>query len=1123
MRYLLSICLFVFGNLCISAQSPIASGFWVKVKISREGVYRVNYQDLKNAGFNVSTLDPRKIQLRGHQGAMLPESNLNRQTGLPEIPIWIEGESDGIFNPSDFILFYGGITTKWILTNGNSWTHVGHDYENTSWLYLGVSNVNGMRVKTLPEASQPVVQVVTKTDYVFSHDSDMVNPVAMGRTWLGEKMGNETLKRSFLYTLPALSDDSAFVNIGYASAMFDGNGTFITTINGFKKTYSCNPINTDAQEFDLGNGRNSYPTNGGSLNIGLELVRPNSKCAAWLNYIEINCARKIRVDDQPIIIRNKVLYNHKPSRIDMEGNFNLRVWGISNEKNPTEYLVRSEPTVKEYFQTDSATKDFSFVAFNADKCYPVVFDGKIANADIIAGNPIQFLIISHPDFIEAAEKLATFRKLNDGYSTKVVTPQSIFNAYNCGMQDIVAIRDYIRDEYNKSKSKGTELGYVLLIGASSYDFKNRIVANTNKIPIYEDYSYYKTSTFCLDDFYGYLDSNMGRPAIDPNKLGLSIGRIPARTKVDANAMVEKLIRYYSPKSLGPWRSELTFVCDDVDNNWEKLFVAESEQYASAIAAVHPDLQVNKIYADAYKQVSNGNTEQYPEVTSAITKSINSGSLFLNYQGHGGEKGWAQEEILTVPTINGWKNTWNMPVLFTATCEFGRYDNPALVSGGELALLNPDGGAVALMTTTRLVYVSGNSQINSDFWTNYGFPKPNEPVPTIGDLFKRMKNRPTITSEDNKFALLGDPSMRLAFPVHSVVIDSINGKTEGSFVDTLKAFSIVRMKGHIHERLGSKFSTFNGQLWVKVLDKPTTKYTLDNDKVNAKLAFKDQTSTIYKGIVSVSNGDFSIVFSIPKDIAYNVGLGKILLYAHNGATDASGAKNLLIGSSELNYAPDFTGPLVKLFMNDTTFKFGAEVLSNAVFLAQIKDLSGINATGAGIGRDMVVVLDKGSAQEKSYILNEFFSYDLNSYTSGKVSFPMQGLAVGKHQLTFKIWDIHNNSAEGTLEFVVADENELNVTYQNVFPNPFTSEVTLLFEHNKAGHNLQADLEIYNNSGMVQYKHKFELNQATSRESRVQWDGRSSGGAPFPNGFYMYQIFLKADDGSQTIVRGKMIKI
>lgn len=216
----------------------------------------------------------------------------------------------------------------------------------------------------------------------------------------------------------------------------------------------------------------------------------------------------------------------------------------------------------------------------------------------------------------------------------------------------------------------------------------------------------------------------------------------------------------------------------------------------------------------------------------------------------------------------------------------------------------EGGAIALMSTTRLVYVSGNTQINSDFWTKYGFPKPNEPIPTLGEVFQKMKNRPPpYNSEDNKFALLGDASMPIAFPKHIIAVDSVNGKSISAYRDTVKAFSIITLKGHVNERLVGKFNKFNGTMWVKVFDKPSQKFTLNNDKSTLPVPFLEQSGVLFNGQVSVKNGEFQLVFRYPRTYPIIMGLGWPNFMPTMAKRMPQGLGNLSSGAAKWNQPGD----------------------------------------------------------------------------------------------------------------------------------------------------------------------------------------------------------------------------
>jgi hypothetical protein len=1116
----------LFCTTVLSQGMKFSDGEWVRVRISNDGVYKITATELKNAGLNPEGKDAEKLAAYTHQGAMLPEMSRSAFHGTREIPIYVEGEKDGTFSGEDYLTFFAAAPHSWKYEAGQ-WRHSLHFYDNFTYLYIGFGKTAGKRINSLNYQGTANV-IIDKSEWMQYYEKELENPIHMGRTWLGEKLGNETLNRAVEFGIPAMADDSVDVRISIAGGMQDGSGTINYAINNVSGTLNYSSINTEYVAFDLQERffRLAAPTK--KMQAQFTLTRPNTKSSGWINFIEATGKMPINTSAGQVLIRNRELTDNVTAEIRVTSDIiskPIAVWNVSNPFMPVAQEIIQQGTYKKTLSPSGQSKKM-FVAFEPGNLYKPEILGLISGPDLLQNSSPDLLIIAHRDFLTAANRLAAIRSKNQGYTVQVVDVQDIYNQFSTSQQDLVAIRDFVRSVYLKSVTSGKLLKHVLLMGAASYDMKDRVKGNTNFIPTYQYDAHNKGVTFCLDDFYGYLDSMAGDPGRGKNQLWVSVGRIPCRTSQEAEGMVSKLERYDSPKSLGDWRTNITYVTDDVDISWETVFTSESERYAKYIDTNHTYLSVNKLFADAFTQVSTGNTEKYPDVNQAIDRTINDGCLFMNYQGHGGPAGWAQEAILDVPMIKAWNNKWKMPVMFTATCEFSLYDDPGEQSAGELALLNPNGGPIALMSTTRLVFVSGNMAINNDFWTNYGFPKANEPIPTLGDVFKRLKNRQDITSEDNKFALLGDPSMPLAFPKHKVILDSINQKSAQGFNDTFKAFGVVEIKGHIEERLKGKFNSFNGQLWVKVLDKPTQRKTLVNDQLGAAIPYEDQSSYIFKGTVTVQNGDFTIVFATPKDIAYQVDFGKILLYAHNGETDAAGGYRIKIGGSEQDVIPGTTGPQVQVFMNDTTFIAGGEVQPSTELLVKVKDEDGLNATGAGIGRDMLAILDKGTVTEKTYLLNEYFSYDLNSYKSGRIRMPIKDLSPGRHTLTVKAWDIFNNSGEGSTSFTVSN-GKIEVFEHAAFPNPFSNEVGIWFRHNMPGRNLTADVEVTDLQGRALHRFQKEIENANSREVRLYWTGN---GAPMPelqtailpSGVYFYRVKLSHGEVS-TSFSGKMVKI
>ena len=1139
------IALLFYMSICgLKSQSFLATGKWVQLQIDNSGIHKITKSELSKMGLDVQNTDPRNLQLFGIQGAELSQMNYTAPSPQsPEIPIYIEGEADGKWDDGDYLLFYGQSTSDWIFSAGEYSNYTNFYAANTS-LILGNASKKGLRIQDQPGFVGAITKTYAGNEFYLKHDTDLINPAGMGRTWFGEKFGNETLQRSFSKTIPSYVD-SVWVKFTYAATMMDDTGSLVVNANGKYYRYNLRAIIGSYENYSYVEKFFKIPVVGGAVNLQFKLNRPNTKSYGYLDFFEITSSSPGQEPSANITITPsaETFIRHAQMASDVNNVAyeltttitNFRIWNVSKPLKPASMILQPVSGNKFSMLLAGKIDHNTFVCFDPSGSgfLKPKFLKSLSNQNIAFQGPYEFVIITHPNFSKAANALKLFREsAPTNFKTIVVTPQEIYNEFSGGMQDLMAIRNYLRWQYKYSESQGVKLRFVTIFGAASYDMQDRLVDNTNFVPVYQSYN--NNANFSLDDFLGYLDSAEGDPEIIKSKLTVPVGRIPCYTLDEAMGVVEKLKRYSNPLALGPWRSNIAFGCDDADESWETEFVQESEKNAQYINQFYPYLNVNKLYSDAFKQATTGNNESYPEMSAAINRNMKDGVLFFNYQGHGGIKGWAQEAILDIPMINSWNNTYKMPIMFTATCEFSQYDDPKVKSAGVLALLNPKGGPIALMSTTRLVYVSGNTQINSDFWTKYGFPKPNEPIPTLGEVFQKMKNRPPpYNSEDNKFALLGDASMPIAFPKHIIDVDSVNGKSTSAFRDTVKAFSIITLKGHVNERLVGKFAKFNGNMWVKVFDKPSQKFTLNNDKSASPVPFLEQSGVLFNGQVSIRNGEFQLVFSVPKDISYNYGIGVAKFYAHNGETDAAGSWQFIIGGSEVGINPGSDGPIVRSFMQDTTFISGGKVARDVDFVARIFDKDGINATGAGIGRDLLLVVDEGTEDQRSYVLNEYFSYDVNSYTTGTVRIPLNGLVPGKHILTCKAWDIYNNGGKGSVECLVIPPRTFEITESSAFPVPFDGRessgsggapaFTVTLRHTLPGENITSKWFVYDAAGREVQTGGIWLESAKNKVEAMVWDGRSHNGGQLMGGVYFYQIVLTTEDGLKQSVGGKFIKL
>ena len=540
--------------------------------------------------------------------------------------------------------------------------------------------------------------------------------------------------------------------------------------------------------------------------------------------------------------------------------------------------------------------------------------------------------------------------------------------------------------YDRASSENEIPRYLLLFGDGSYDNKSNDINNTNFILTYQsENSINPAYSFVTDDFFGLLDDNEGGAT---GLLDVGIGRFPVKSVEEAQSMIDKVLNYTNVNTMGDWRNSLCFIADDEDNN---IHMKNANALTTLIDTTYPEYIIEKIFLDAYPQISTPNGERYPEVNTAINNKINKGTLIINYIGHGNELKLAHENILGINDIASWENMDKLPLFITATCEFSRFDDIGRNSSGEITqptsagehiLLNQNGGGIALLSTTRLVYSDLNFILNQNFY-KYVFQRDKNY--RLGDVLRLTKIISGASHNKRNFTLLGDPALQLAYPKNIIITDSINGKNISVNIDTLKALSQVKISGYIEASNGIRLNDFNGTISPVVFDKVTTLSTLSNDGT-PKMNFDVQNNILYKGKASVTNGNFSFTFIIPKDISYNLGFGKISYYAHNNNYDAHGyCKNILIGGSADSLITDNRGPSINLYMNNKNFVFGGITDENPILLAFVKDGYGINTVGSGIGHDITAILDNNPSN--LIVLNDYYESDINSYRSGKIEYQL----------------------------------------------------------------------------------------------------------------------------------------
>lgn len=1086
-------------------QSVLASGNWYKFSVSETGIYRITYNDLVEAGLNPATINPQHIRLYGNGGGMLPEPNSEyRHDDLIENAIVVVGEEDGVFGQQDYILFFGQSPHEWRYSASSSaFEHVHNIYDDYNYYFLTADRGTGKRIGTQPVSGLTATDVVdTFNDYKI-HEQNTSNLIKSGRQWYGEVF-DAILTRTISFNFPNRVPGSE-INVQASVAGRSLQGTsFLFNINGLTAQTPVAPITNQAYAAhareSLMNLNRVLEGSQESIDVKITYNKSASPSTGWLNYIRVHALRQLIMDSGQLPFRS--LNSVGPNRVSefRVGNTTsaIEIWDVTDPSNIMKQQSAQQGAEMIFKLTTDILREF--IAFDPASSFQVEFVEKVQNQNLHGASVPDMLIVTHPLFLDEANRLADFHVNYSGLDVLVVPTPQIYNEFSSGKQDAAAIRDFARMLYERN-GNGKDFRYLLLFGDASYDFKDRVSNNTNFIPVWmSQQSLDPIQSYVTDDFFGFLDPNEGGNGV--NLVDIGIGRLPVGTIEDAAAMVDKIIHYASnsQSTMSDWRNYICFVADDEDNN---LHIRQAETMANDIDSLFNSFNLSKIYLDAYQQVSVPGGERYPQVNADINRRVQQGALIVNYTGHGGVLGWAHERVLELPDVRNWTNFDRLPVFITATCEFAYFDDPSHTSAGELVLLNPDGGGIALFTTSRPTYASPNFAINKRLF-EFVFSREDGEFLRLGDIIRLAKQNSGNDINGRKFLLLGDPALKMAIPEYNVITTHLNEQEISLASDTLKALSKATISGVVLDLSGNIMEDFNGVITPTVFDKVQKINTLGNDGVQPH-AFTTQQNIVYKGNASVVNGHFNFSFIVPKDIAYAYDTGKISYYATDGFRDAHGYdRSIVIGGFDENAELDNIGPEIELYINDKKFKSGGITGENPVLLAFIEDNSGINTSGSGIGHDIIAVLNDET--EKSYVLNDFYQSDLDTYQSGMVSYPFYNLPDGRHHIRLKVWDIYNNPAEGSIEFIVASSGKLALEEVLNYPNPFRDRTYFVVEHNQAGKNTEFEIFIYSLDGRLRKVLKQEIRPDGFRSEPLEWDGRGDDGQLLEGGAYVYRVVM-----------------
>jgi hypothetical protein len=1094
-----------------ASQSVLSEGRWVKIHVSKDGIYKLTYADLRKMGFS----DPAKVSVHGYGGWIMDE-DFSKNTYIDDVP------AVAVWRGSDYILFYGKGPVKWSYDSVNSrFVHENNPYSLHGYYFVtDATETNDM--KTVSSVDGASLQISTFDDYQV-YELDEVSIKDSGRDLFGESFeGRSSISKEF--QVPGITDDEGLVTI---RLMCGGTGYVTSDIDGFllgNNEYITGSF--DAYTKGVSFLRATKWTGSKSEQPKVTLTYSPTGQKTYLDYIRLQMKRQLQSYGEACTFFRSLSARGNVSRFNIRNaTADMMVFEVTDGFNP----VRMETTLTGSELSFTVSADASlreFVLVDPSKSFltPVQV-GVVQSQNLHALPQTEMVILAPSAFVSEAERLAAHHRSVTQLSVEVVTPEQVYNEFSSGTPDATAIRRFMKMFYDRRSSDADAPRFLLLFGDGSYD--NRKLTSTwkgvsmdNFILTYQTTNSQDAGSCVIEDYFGLL-SDAHHENMYNLDLHLGIGRFPVRTVAQAKAAVDKVINYALNQDAGSWKNLLCFVADDGSNSdgFMTDHMNQANKLSDTIEANYPAYLMNKQFFDAYKKSSVAGKMGYPDVEANIIKQLKEGALIINYTGHGNSTSWSDEQVVTNSQIQSYTYK-HLPLWVTATCDFTPFD-AYQTSAGENVFLNEKSGGIALYTTTRVAYSGSNFSLNMLLLKKIFERKSNGERLTLGEAIRATKQEYRFLDRV-RFMLIGDPALTLTFPEYELKITEINGEPVGNNPIEFKALERITVKGEVYDETGSKATGFNGSFSANIMDSQETVTTLDNNSTGKTFEYQDYRSSLQKVNEEITNGEFSFSFVVPSFISYSGLAGKISMYALDETThtEANGAfKNFTVGGTAPNPEFDTDGPEIRaVYLNDSTFRDGDKVNDTPFFIAELWDKSGVYIGGSSLGHDMILTIDN----------NPNYSYNLNAYyqtlsggSEGVVRFPVPTLSEGLHTATFKVFDVLANSSTYTFTFEVVSGLKPAIADLRAAPSPARESVTFMLTHNRPESDMEVTIRVYNLTGQLEWENTEKGSSEVFKTYNVTWDLTNGSGSRLRPGIYIYRAGIRTGNSSEATKAKKLV--
>jgi len=1128
------------GPLRVEPDRP-----WVRLGVLRPGLYVLSAADLAAAGVSTAGIDPSSFRLFRATPGDLPES-VAVDTGpdsLRECAIVVTGEGDGVFDPGDRLYFYGtgqtGFGYDLALGGSVNYQEAQRSDEESLWLTWGAfpSASPPRRMATRDAAPVTPAPTVTSVTHRVHYEENRIrdfNSMAANTRWERwfYRLFTQGSGIAFPLTLPGAQAGGTGsihlrmwgrgISVGATVADHFTNLFWNSALVASASWNFSTPQDLDASGFTV----HASDTLVVQVPRVVDPSDANRFDQSELAWFEVTYPRRLSaIGDTLQFASDSVVTG--PVHYVVDGiTDTTAVWLLerSDPENPIRYVNGAFSGTSAPF---TLTAEDS-VASAPAKRYALVSSARAARPATITRYPgassghtitdlldpgvgVDYLIVTHPSLLAAAESLAIYRsgRLAGVPAPRVgiATTDRVAAQFGAGDPDPVAIRNLIA--YARLHWTGPPLSYVCLFGDASLDPKNYLGFGTpDLVPTYANYYDVSSLTqFVSDDFYGFLDG----PGDDI--LDVAIGRLPAKNSLEASTMVRgKTETYEGSTEFDTWRARALLCADD---SWKRdlpdglgnAHVMEMER-KDHLHIPFP-VERSKVYLNDYA-FSDTLHQSKPAARADFIARIDQGNWFVDYIGHGSDLLLADEQVFRSSDVGGLTNATRPSLFGFFSCTVGKFDALGQEGLAELLLKTPGGGAAACLASTELVFPFESTQLNDEF-VDQLFPlKPRvDSTSTVGVAYQRAKNL-HVNSIVRKYVLLGDPALTPPIPRG-------RGVWEKGAQDSVLRGDLAIFRGHALAPDSSADTLSTGTVRIQVQGKPFARSQVGAGCCGSPETFPYTVPgpILYRGDVPLTGGVFEARFVVPLDARAAGGVGQLraLLSAAGGRGVGLAVDSLRIGLG-LSSRTDLVPPTITLLYapgQDSTFQPGDRLTF------ALEDSSGIDLTRLDNAHTIFTILDDRGAPVE---LTTGFGYDPGSYTRGTVAYTLPQVPEGLHTIEVHASDTFGNIAVRTFVIDVhsparpGDPMQLSQVFN--YPNPFEGITYIHARLNQAG---AIRVQVLTVAGR-------RIRELTSSgragENYLPWDGKDSEGENVAIGVYLFKVTAESQEGKRASAVGRALR-